>query len=57
MLVYVPVQILEQDKDAMIKEGVITANDYEEAMKEVRLVLNHPGAFAMGTTFLALGEC
>jgi ubiquinone/menaquinone biosynthesis C-methylase UbiE len=57
MLVYVPAQILEQDKDAMIKEGVITANDYEEAMKEVRLILNHPGAFAMGTTFLALGEC
>jgi hypothetical protein len=57
MLVYVPVQILEQDKNAMIKEGVITANDYEEAMKEVRFVLNHPGAFAMGTTFLALGEC
>jgi len=56
MLVYVPVQIVEQDKDAMIKGGVITARDYEEAMKEVKLVLNHPGAFAMGTTFLAVGQ-
>jgi ubiquinone/menaquinone biosynthesis C-methylase UbiE len=57
MLVYVPVQIVEQGKDAMIKEGKIAARDYEEAMNEVKLVLNHPGAFALGTTFLALGEC
>lgn len=57
MLVYVPVQIVEQDRDDMIKEGRITAVEYEEAMKEVKLVLNHPGAFALGTTFLALGEC
>lgn len=57
MLVYVPVQVVEQEKDAMIKEGMIAARDYEEAMKEVQLALNHPGAFAMGTTFLALGEC
>jgi ubiquinone/menaquinone biosynthesis C-methylase UbiE len=57
MLVFVPVQILEQDKDAMIREGVITADDYEEALKEVGIVLNHPGAFAIGTSFLALGEC
>jgi ubiquinone/menaquinone biosynthesis C-methylase UbiE len=57
MLVYVPVQIVEQDRDDMIKEGRTTAVDYEEAMKEVKLVMNHPGAFALGTTFLALGEC
>lgn len=57
MLVSVPVQIVGQDKDAMIKEGMITAMDYEEAMMEIKLALNHPGAFALGTTFLALGEC
>lgn len=56
MLVYVPVQIVEQDKDAMIKEGVTTAKDCKEAMREIQLVLSHPGAFAMGLTFLAIGK-
>lgn len=56
MLVLVPVQIVEQEKDAMIREGLTTAKDYEEAMKEVQLALKHPGAFAMGLTFLATGK-
>lgn len=56
MLVYVPVQIIEQDKNALIKEGLVTAKDYAEAIREVQLVLNHPGAFALGLTFLAIGK-
>ena len=56
MLVNVPVQIVEQEKEALIKEGVITAKDYEEAMRETELLLSHPGAFAMGLTFLAIGK-
>lgn len=56
MIVSIPVQIVQQEKDAMIREGLITANDYEEAMQEVQLVLKHPGAFAMGLTFLAVGK-
>jgi ubiquinone/menaquinone biosynthesis C-methylase UbiE len=57
MLVYVLVDIVEQEKAAMIKEGVATARDYEEAVKEIETVLKHPGAFAMGSFFLAVGEC
>jgi enamine deaminase RidA (YjgF/YER057c/UK114 family) len=56
MLVSVSTQIAEQDKDAMIREGATTAKDYEEAMQEVQLMLEHPGAFAMGMTFLAVGR-
>ncbi len=56
MLVSVPVQIVEQDKEELIKEGVITTEDYEEAEKETQLLLSHPGAFAMGLTFLAIAN-
>lgn len=56
MLVYVPVQIMEQDKDALIKEGVTTAEEWEEVMREVQLALSHPGAFAMGLTLIATGK-
>jgi len=56
MLVYVPVQIAEQDKKVLIKEGVTTAEDWEEAMREIQLAVSHPGAFAMGLTFLAIGK-
>ncbi len=56
MLVYVPVQIMEQDKDAMIKEGLTTPEDWKEAMREIQLLLSHPGAFAMAMTFLAKGK-
>lgn len=52
MIVSVPVQILQQEKDGMIEEGLITAEDYEEAMQKVQLVLKNSGAFAMGLNFL-----
>lgn len=56
MLVSVPVQIMEQCKETMMKEGLVTVEYYEEAMKEVQAFLSHPGAFAMGLTFLAVGK-
>jgi hypothetical protein len=56
MLVSVPVQIVESSKDNMIKQGLIDAEDYPEAVKEVQEFLAHPGAFAMGLTFIALGK-
>ena len=34
MMVSTLVQIVQQDKDAMIEEGIITAKEYEEAMQE-----------------------
>jgi ubiquinone/menaquinone biosynthesis C-methylase UbiE len=59
MLAYILVDILETPvhKDAMIREGVATAKDYEEAVKEIETVLKHAGAFVMGCFFLAIGEC
>jgi len=56
MLVSVPVQIMEQSKETLIKEGLMTAEHYAEAMKEVQMLLTHSGAFAMGVTFLAVGK-
>jgi len=56
MLVTVPIKLIQQDKNAMIKKGIITAKDYEEAMREVELALTHPGAFAMGLNILATGK-
>ena len=57
MLLYILVDIVELYKDAMIKEGVATARDYEDGIKEIETVLKHHGAFAMGAFFLAVGEC
>jgi ubiquinone/menaquinone biosynthesis C-methylase UbiE len=56
MLLYILVDIAELHKDAMIKEGAATARDYEEGVKEIETVLKHPGAFATGSFFLAVGE-
>jgi len=56
MLFSVPVQIAEMGKESMIKEGLMTAEYYAEAMKEAQPFLTHPGAFAMGLTFLAVGK-
>jgi len=56
MLVSVPVQIVEQEKEALMNEGVVTTKDYEEAMRETQRLLGHPSAFAMGLTFLAVGK-
>jgi ubiquinone/menaquinone biosynthesis C-methylase UbiE len=56
-LVYQVVQVLEQDKNAMIRESVATERDYEEAMKEVKYFLESHGSFFMVSFFLAVGEC
>ena len=56
MLVSVPVQIVESSKDEMIKQGLINAEDYPEAIKEVQKFLDYPGAFALGLSFLAIGK-
>lgn len=55
-LVSVPLQIAELGKDTMIKQGLMTAEEYAEAMKEVHIFLAHPGAFAMDLSFLAVGK-
>ena len=55
-LVSVPVQIAELGKETMIKQGLMTAEEYAEAMKEAQMLLAHPGAFAMDLTFLAVGK-
>lgn len=55
-LVSVPVQIAELGKETMIEQGLLTAEEYAEAMKEVQMFLVHPGAFAMDLTFLAVGK-
>jgi uncharacterized protein (DUF302 family) len=57
MLGHVFPDILEQEKDLMIKEGVTTAKNYEEAIKEIETALKHSGAFVAGSFFLALGRC
>lgn len=56
MLVSVPVQLVESSKDEMIKKGLISVGDFPEAIKKVEEFLAHPGAFAMGLTFLASGN-
>jgi ubiquinone/menaquinone biosynthesis C-methylase UbiE len=56
MLVSVPVKIVESSKDEMIKQGLIDAEEYPEAIREVQKFLEYPGAFALGLTFLALGK-
>lgn len=56
-LVYQYVRVLEQDKNAMIKENVTTERDYEEAMKEVKHFVENSGSFIMVSVFLAVGEC
>lgn len=56
MLVYVPVQLLEQDKEVLIEEGLTTSEDWKEAMGEIQGILSHQDAFAMGMTFLAKGR-
>jgi len=55
-LISVPVQIAELGKETMIKQGLLTAEEYVEAMEEVQTFLAHPGAFAMSLYFLAVGK-
>ena len=56
MLVSVPLQILQQEREEMIQVGLATAQDFEEAIKEVQLTLKNPGAFIMGITFFSIGR-
>ena len=55
-LVSVPVQIAELGKETLIRQGLLTAEEYAGAMKEVQEFLGHPGAFAMDLCFLAVGH-
>lgn len=56
MLVSVPVQIMQQDRDTMIETGLATSGDFDEALQEAQLVTKNPGAFMMGVSFLAIGN-
>lgn len=56
MLVSVPIQILQMSKEAMIRDGFITAQDFDKGIEELPTLLNDPGAFAMGMFFLAVGK-
>ena len=56
LLVSVPVQIIELSKEYMITNGYMTETQYQEALQEVHRFLKHPGAYAMGINFLAIGE-
>ena len=56
LLVSVPVGMIELGKEEMIRGGFMTARDYEEGLKEVQMLLSHRGAFAMGLSFLAVGN-
>ena len=55
-LVSVPLQIVKSSKTDLIEKGLTSAEDYREAVEEVKEFLNYPGAFAMGLTFLAVGK-
>ena len=55
MLVSVPVQIVESSKDYMIKQGMIGAEDYPEAVKEVQEFLDNR-SFRYGSYFPRIGE-
>ena len=56
MLVQVPLQIIQADVDAMVREGMTTKKDYDDTIKEILQVLSHPGAFAMGLFILVVGK-
>jgi ubiquinone/menaquinone biosynthesis C-methylase UbiE len=56
MLLSVFVQMAKLGKESMIKRGLITEEDYAEAMKEIKTFVAYPGAFAMAVYFLAVGQ-
>ncbi|UCG45841.1 MAG: methyltransferase domain-containing protein [Candidatus Bathyarchaeota archaeon] len=56
MFVSVPIQIMLQDRDAMMEAGLATSGDFDEAIREAQLVTKDPGAFMMCVFFLALGK-
>jgi ubiquinone/menaquinone biosynthesis C-methylase UbiE len=56
LLVSVPAQIIELSKEHMLTNNFMTEAQYLEAHQEIQQFLNHPGAFAMGINFLAIGD-
>jgi ubiquinone/menaquinone biosynthesis C-methylase UbiE len=55
MFISVPVQLVEEAKEMLLKEGIITKDEFETMMKEVEAFESHPGAFILSTYFLAIG--
>ncbi len=49
-------RLLELNKAAMIQEGLMTAEEYDEAMKEIPVFLNHPGAFCLASFIFVVGR-
>jgi ubiquinone/menaquinone biosynthesis C-methylase UbiE len=56
-IIYQMAQVLEQSKDAMVKEGVASTKDFEASTKETRHFLDNPNSCFMFSVFLAVGEC
>jgi ubiquinone/menaquinone biosynthesis C-methylase UbiE len=56
-IVYQMAQVLEQSKDAMIREGVASTRDFEASIKDTRHFLDNPNSCVMFLIFLAVGEC
>lgn len=52
----VPVQIIDGEKTELLEQGIFTEEEYDEAMDEFEEMMSDPGAFAMTTHFLAIGE-
>jgi ubiquinone/menaquinone biosynthesis C-methylase UbiE len=55
MFLSVPVQIVEEAKEMLLKEGIITEDEIETGKKEAEAFDSHPGAFILSTFFLAIG--
>lgn len=55
MFLSVPVQLVEEAKEMLLKEGIITEDEFETGMKEGEAFESHPGAFILSTFFLAIG--
>ncbi len=56
MFASLPADIIEVDKTKLLGQGVFTEEEYDVATEELEKMMNEPGAFAMTTYFLAIGE-
>lgn len=56
MFLSVPVQLVTESKEDLLKDGIITEDEFDTGMKEVESFQSHPGAFVMNTYFLAIGH-
>jgi ubiquinone/menaquinone biosynthesis C-methylase UbiE len=54
-LVSIPMEIIAISKDDMVDEGRFSEKEYLEMVEEVEETLSHPGGFAMGMSFFAVG--